>query len=175
MSIHGFCELTLEARDMANLESFYTEMFDLEVISREDDRIWLAAGEHARVLHLPLGGGELLRQDGLRRLGVHARGEHTVDDGELHNLAEAVLQDGRGDRPASTLPASPAGAHQWQPVNGGGANTVPDPEDGSLSRPPTMLTSDLALRFDPIYEPTRGGSWRTPISSRMLSPGPGSS
>ena len=51
------------------------------------------------------------------------------------------------------LTASPAGAHQWQPVNGGGANTVPDPEDGSLSRPPTMLTSDLALRFDPIYEP----------------------
>jgi catalase-peroxidase len=51
------------------------------------------------------------------------------------------------------LTASPAGAHQWQPANGGGANTVPDPEDGSLSRPPTMLTSDLALRFDPIYEP----------------------
>ncbi len=50
------------------------------------------------------------------------------------------------------LTASPAGAHQWQPVNGGGANTVPDPEDGSLSRPPTMLTSDLALRVDPIYE-----------------------
>ncbi len=51
------------------------------------------------------------------------------------------------------LTKSPAGANQWQPVNGGGANTVPDPEDGSLSRPPTMLTSDLALRFDPIYEP----------------------
>ena len=30
---------------------------------------------------------------------------------------------------------------------------MPDPEDGSLSRPPTMLTSDLALRLDPIYEP----------------------
>ena len=51
------------------------------------------------------------------------------------------------------LTASPAGAHQWQPKGGAGANTVPDPEDGSLSRPPTMLTSDLALRFDPIYEP----------------------
>jgi catalase-peroxidase len=51
------------------------------------------------------------------------------------------------------LTASPAGAHQWQPAGGAGANTVPDPEDGSLSRPPTMLTSDLALRFDPIYEP----------------------
>ncbi len=51
------------------------------------------------------------------------------------------------------LTKSPAGAHQWQPKDGAGANTVPDPEDGSLSRPPTMLTTDLALRFDPIYEP----------------------
>ncbi|WP_392545334.1 catalase/peroxidase HPI [Oryzobacter telluris] len=50
------------------------------------------------------------------------------------------------------LTKSPAGAHQWQPKDGGGANTVPDPEDGSLSRPPTMLTTDLALRFDPAYE-----------------------
>ncbi|MDR7087672.1 catalase-peroxidase [Aeromicrobium panaciterrae] len=51
------------------------------------------------------------------------------------------------------LTKSPAGAHQWQPKDGAAANTVPDPQDGSLSRPPTMLTSDLALRFDPIYEP----------------------
>ena len=47
---------------------------------------------------------------------------------------------------------SPAGAHQWQPKDGGGANTVPDPEDGLLVRPPTMLTTDLALRVDPVYE-----------------------
>lgn len=51
------------------------------------------------------------------------------------------------------LTQSPAGAYQWQPKNGAGANTVPDPEDGSLSRPPTMLTTDLSLRFDPIYGP----------------------
>ncbi len=50
------------------------------------------------------------------------------------------------------LTSSPAGAHQWQPEGGAGANTVPDPEDGSLVRPPTMLTTDLALRFDPVYE-----------------------
>ena len=50
------------------------------------------------------------------------------------------------------LTKSPAGANQWQPKDGAGANTVPDPEDGSLTRPPTMLTTDLALRFDPIYE-----------------------
>jgi catalase-peroxidase len=51
------------------------------------------------------------------------------------------------------LTKSPAGAHQWQPKDGAGAGTVPDPEDGSLTRPPTMLTTDLALRLDPVYEP----------------------
>ncbi len=50
------------------------------------------------------------------------------------------------------LTKSPAGAFQWQPKDGAGANTVPDPEDGSLTRPPTMLTTDLALRLDPEYE-----------------------
>jgi catalase-peroxidase len=51
------------------------------------------------------------------------------------------------------LTASPAGAHQWQPKDGAGAGTVPDPQDPSQKRSPTMLTTDLALRFDPIYEP----------------------
>jgi catalase-peroxidase len=50
------------------------------------------------------------------------------------------------------LTKSPAGANQWQPKDGGGAGTVPDPEDGTLTRPPTMLTTDLALRVDPVYE-----------------------
>ncbi len=50
------------------------------------------------------------------------------------------------------LTKSPAGAHQWQPKDGAGANTVPDPESGELTRPPTMLTTDLALRVDPVYE-----------------------
>jgi len=50
------------------------------------------------------------------------------------------------------LTKSPAGAHQWTPKNGGGAGTIPDPFDASKRRAPTMLTSDLALRFDPAYE-----------------------
>ena len=50
------------------------------------------------------------------------------------------------------LTRSPAGAHQWQPKGGTGADSVPDPEDPSLRRPPTMLTTDLSLRVDPIYE-----------------------
>src|SRR5271165_6699456 len=51
------------------------------------------------------------------------------------------------------LTQSPAGAHQWQPKDGAGAGTVPDPQDPSQRRPPTMLTTDLSLRLDPIYEP----------------------
>ncbi|MGQ0842383.1 catalase/peroxidase HPI [Actinokineospora sp.] len=50
------------------------------------------------------------------------------------------------------LTKSPAGASQWQPKDGAGAGTVPDPEDGSLTRTPTMLTTDLSLRMDPVYE-----------------------
>jgi catalase-peroxidase len=50
------------------------------------------------------------------------------------------------------LTKSPAGAHQWQPKNGRGAGTVPDAHDKSKRHAPSMLTSDLALRFDPIYE-----------------------
>jgi catalase-peroxidase len=50
------------------------------------------------------------------------------------------------------LTKSPAGAHQWTPKNGGGAGTVPDAHDSSKKHAPFMLTSDLALRFDPIYE-----------------------
>ncbi|HUY80615.1 MAG TPA: catalase/peroxidase HPI [Acidobacteriaceae bacterium] len=47
---------------------------------------------------------------------------------------------------------SPAGAHQWKPKGGAGAGTVPDAQDPSRSHTPTMLTSDIALRVDPIYE-----------------------
>jgi catalase-peroxidase len=50
------------------------------------------------------------------------------------------------------LTKSPAGAHQWQPKDGAGAGTVPGPAADSPMRPPTMLTTDLALRLDPAYE-----------------------
>ncbi len=50
------------------------------------------------------------------------------------------------------LSKSPAGAHQWKPKNGAGAGTVPDAHNPSKTHAPTMLTADLALRFDPIYE-----------------------
>ena len=50
------------------------------------------------------------------------------------------------------LTKSPAGAHQWQPKGGAGAGTVPDAHDSSKRRAPSMLTTDLSLRFDPAYE-----------------------
>jgi catalase-peroxidase len=50
------------------------------------------------------------------------------------------------------LTKSPAGAYQWKPKGGAGEGTVPDPHDPSRRRAPSMLTTDLALRFDPVYE-----------------------
>jgi len=50
------------------------------------------------------------------------------------------------------LTKSPAGAQQWQPKGGAGAGTVPDAHDPSKRHAPGMLTTDLALRFDPAYE-----------------------
>ncbi|MBN2352630.1 MAG: catalase/peroxidase HPI [Spirochaetales bacterium] len=50
------------------------------------------------------------------------------------------------------LTKSPAGAHQWKPKGDAGAGTVPDAHDPSKKHAPSMLTTDLSLRFDPVYE-----------------------
>lgn len=50
------------------------------------------------------------------------------------------------------LTKSPAGAHQWRPVGGAGANSIPDAHDPNKRHAPFMLTTDLSLRFDPEYE-----------------------
>ena len=50
------------------------------------------------------------------------------------------------------LTRSPAGAHQWKPKGEAGRSTVPDSQDPAQHRAPSMLTTDLALRFDPAYE-----------------------
>ncbi|TRO42568.1 catalase/peroxidase HPI [Candidatus Bathyarchaeota archaeon] len=50
------------------------------------------------------------------------------------------------------LTKSPAGAYQWRPKGGEGAGTIPDAHDTSKRHAPTMLTTDLSLRFDPVYE-----------------------
>ena len=51
------------------------------------------------------------------------------------------------------LTKSPAGAHQWRPTDRSADDAVPDAHDPSRRHPPMMLTTDLALRFDPVYEP----------------------
>ncbi|MGC2650788.1 MAG: catalase/peroxidase HPI [Candidatus Cybelea sp.] len=51
------------------------------------------------------------------------------------------------------LTKSPAGAYQWKPKDGAGAGSVPDAHDPSKKHAPTMLTTDLALKVDPIYGP----------------------
>jgi catalase-peroxidase len=50
------------------------------------------------------------------------------------------------------LTKSPAGAHQWKPKDGAGAGTVPHAHDKTKRIAPSMLTTDLSLRFDPVYE-----------------------
>jgi catalase-peroxidase len=49
------------------------------------------------------------------------------------------------------LSSSPAGAHQWVAKDDAGAGTIPAPDEGGAKRPPTMLTTDLSLRMDPVY------------------------
>src|SRR5262245_35802629 len=65
------------------------------------------------------------------------------DNGYLDNLFKYDYE----------LTTSPAGAQQWKPTNPEAQDTVPDAHDPSKRHAPMMLTSDLALRFDPIYEP----------------------
>ncbi len=50
------------------------------------------------------------------------------------------------------LTKSPGGAHQWKPKGDGGAGTVPDAHDPNKKKQPAMLTSDLAMRVDPVYD-----------------------
>jgi catechol-2,3-dioxygenase len=122
----GICELTLEARDLATLERFYTEAFGLEVLAREDDRIWLAVSPHARLgiwapgakefgdrggrhVHFAMStrAGTLDRlTERLTRMGVALRGpvEHDGGDRSLYvedpegNVVEVwdFFTDGRG-------------------------------------------------------------------------------
>src|SRR5439155_21459399 len=51
------------------------------------------------------------------------------------------------------LVKSPAGAYQWAPKDGAGADAVPDAHDPSLRHAPMMSTADIGLRVDPVYEP----------------------
>ena len=85
----GFAELTLETRDLAGLEAFYGDVLGLELLAREDDRIWLAAGEHARLgLWAP---GEKEFGD---RGGAHVHFAFSAAPGRLDALAERLRSHG---------------------------------------------------------------------------------
>ncbi|MGI5471794.1 catalase/peroxidase HPI [Streptomyces sp. CA-132043] len=60
------------------------------------------------------------------------------------------------------LTESPAGAKQWKPKNGAGEGTIPHAHDSSKKIAPAMLTADLALRFDPVYEQISRRYWENP-------------
>jgi catechol-2,3-dioxygenase len=85
----GFAELTLETRDRSGMERFYTEAFGLEVLAREDDRTWLAAGEHAR-LGLWTPGEKEFGDEG----GRHVHYAFSATPGELDALVSRLRRAG---------------------------------------------------------------------------------
>ncbi len=89
------------------------------------------------------------------RHGPRRRHDHERPRGHVDPHADEV-EHGLPREPVRAtsweLTKSPAGAHQWKPKGDAGAGTVPDAHDASKRHAPGMLTTDLALRFDPAYE-----------------------
>ena len=93
MGLDGFAELTLEARDLATLETFYTEAFGLRVLSRDGDRVWLAAGRFAR-LGLWTPGEKEFGDEG----GRHVHFAFAADPGSLDDTVERLQETGASVR-----------------------------------------------------------------------------
>ena len=89
MTVSGLAELTLRVRDLEALERFYVDVFGLRVLKREDDRIWLAAGDKAR-LGLWLPGEKEFGDQG----GAHVHYAFSAEPGTLDDLVERIR--GRG-------------------------------------------------------------------------------
>ena len=89
MTVSGLVELTLEVRDLQALEAFYTDVFGLRVLKREDDRVWLALGERAR-LGLWLPGEKEFGDEG----GRHVHFAMSAAPGSLDELVKRM--DARG-------------------------------------------------------------------------------
>jgi catechol-2,3-dioxygenase len=89
MLTRGFAELTIEVSDLSALERFYTGVFGLDVLAREDDRVWLAAGQRAR-LGLWLPGEKEFGDEG----GRHVHYAFSAGPGELDRLAERLDRAG---------------------------------------------------------------------------------
>jgi catechol-2,3-dioxygenase len=89
MLTSGFAELTLEVRDRERVERFYVEALGLEVLAREDDRTWLAAGRHAR-LGLWLPGEKEFGDQG----GAHVHFAFSAAPGRLDAVRERLQHAG---------------------------------------------------------------------------------
>jgi catechol-2,3-dioxygenase len=89
----GLCELTLEARDLAQMEAFYTRGFGLAVLAREDDRVWLACGPRAR-LGLWAPGPKEFGDEG----GRHVHFAFSAAHGELEGILERLRAVGASPR-----------------------------------------------------------------------------
>ena len=87
--MRGFSELTLEARDLREMERFYREALGLEILSREDDRIWLACGARAR-LGLWSPGEKEFGDEG----GRHVHFAFAATAGRLDDLAGRLRHSG---------------------------------------------------------------------------------
>jgi len=85
----GFAELTLETDDLVTLERFYVEAFGLDVLTRENDRVWLAAGPHAR-----LGLWSPGRKEFGDRGGRHVHFAFSAAPGSLERLRETLAERG---------------------------------------------------------------------------------
>jgi catechol-2,3-dioxygenase len=91
MTVDGFAELTLQTADLPRLEAFYRDVVGLEVLAREDDRIWLRAGDRARLGLWSPGPKEFGDRGGL-----HVHFAFAVAPGALDGLAGRLR--GRAER-----------------------------------------------------------------------------
>jgi catechol-2,3-dioxygenase len=85
LTVSNLAELTLQVRDLSALEDFYTDVFGLRVLKREDDRVWLAAGDKAR-LGLWLPGEKEFGDEG----GRHVHYAFAAEPGTLDALVERI-------------------------------------------------------------------------------------
>jgi catechol-2,3-dioxygenase len=91
--VDGFAELTLQARDLDGMEAFYGGDLGLEVLAREDDRVWLRVGDRAR-LGLWTPGAKEFGDQG----GAHVHYALSATPGELDALAERLRERGHDVR-----------------------------------------------------------------------------
>ena len=100
MTVSGLAEMTLQVHDLQALEAFYTDVFGLRVLKRDDDRVWLAAGKYAR-LGLWLPGEKEFGDEG----GEHVHYAFSAEPGTLDALVDRIKERGIDVRGREEHPA----------------------------------------------------------------------